>query len=40
VQDKAEGKYLEANYTDEPMAVAGAQLAAACDIRALFDPPR
>jgi len=40
VWDSEDGKRIEAHYPDEATARAGARLAAACDIRALFDEPR
>lgn len=39
VWDCEAGRRIEAFYPDEMTARAGARLAAACDIRALFDAP-
>lgn len=40
VRNRNTGEYIKAVYVDEAMARAGARLAAACDIRALFDDGR
>lgn len=37
VENRETSELLPSEYTDEPMARAGARLSAACDIRALFD---
>lgn len=39
VRNLETGDTLPATFADEGMAQAGARLAGACDIRALFDPP-